>query len=122
MMSNLLSFDRLNISTIVYGINIYASTCSTLNKDYITNATESREDFKRIPFLPFSCRVRVLSTVLGFQNAPFKNYSGNLYRLLHSFFFGFSSNPYRTTTGYQTEIKLTFKLSRQDYHRISDRN
>ena len=50
MMSNLLSFDRLNISTIVYGINIYASVCSSLNKDYITNATESREDFKRITF------------------------------------------------------------------------
>ena len=101
MMSNLLSFDRLNISTIVYGINIYASVCSTLNKDYITNATESREDFKRITFLHYSCRVRVLSTVLGFQNAPFKNYSENLYRLLHSFFLDFQVIP----TGLPRDIR-----------------
>ena len=46
MMSDLLLFEMLNILTIVHVTKIYAYNCSSLNKDYITNATECREDFK----------------------------------------------------------------------------
>ena len=121
MMSNLLSFDRLNISTIVYGINIYASVCSTLNKDYILMPPKVAKTSKESPFFTLMQGTGLIDRV----RVPKRSIQKLLRKFVPAapfFFFGFSSNPYRTTTGYQTEIKLTFKLSLQDYHRISDRN